>query len=70
MKKNEILINNRDTESRKFKIMENDYLIKIDSLEDQNHHLILENDQARTKLGKARHEINTLRGELGEPLLT
>ncbi len=36
-KKNEVLLANRDSENRKFKIMENDFLIKIDALEDQIH---------------------------------
>ena len=62
-------MNNRESENRKFKIMENDFMIKIDALEDQNHHLMTENDSLRKKVTKAKNEINTLRGELGEPQL-
>ncbi len=41
-KKNEILLAQWDSENRKFKIMENDLLIKIDALEDQIHDLLVE----------------------------
>lgn len=44
-RKNEILLHTRESENWKFKIMENDFLIKIDALEDQIHQLLLECDK-------------------------